>query len=371
MVRKRAAPKLNSILEDIRERIVRGLYLPGAKLPVRSDLEGVYGVSWATLQKAFDILREDGFVETRGRHGTFVAGHPPHLCEYALVFPYRPSEAPEWSRFYATLQQQAMEAPRLEGRRISIYYASHGDTSSRDFRQLMRDANRHRLAGTILSGMVGEMPLEGLLPKWLPKVVIAPTRVDNVPSVQPYHPAFWEKALEFVRSRGLRRVACFNMAMGSGSANHVRQIIEKSKVETRPYWNLIFEGSQSPAAAAHLLTRLPKEDRPQVLIVSDDNLVEATMAGLIAGGIRVPEELELVTHCNFPNPPPSILPSTRIGFDIRQLLHVCCDIIEMQAKGKAVPSQTVLPAVMESELSSRSLDLDSALRRHASMTVSR
>lgn len=351
MGRIRSAPKLDSILEDIRGRIVTGEYSPGCRLPVRSELEGTYDVSWATLQKAFDLLREDGFIETRGRHGTFVAGHPPHLCEYALVFPYRPGEADSWSRYYATLRQQAMESPQNEGRRISTYYTGHGDTSSRDCRELLHDVNRHRLAGIILSGMAGQTGMQKLLPDWLPKVAISSMPILGAPAVDPDMFTFWDRSLEYVRSRGLRRIATFSFLQVPGNWERVQQSMQRHGMETRPYWNLSFEGSQSPASAAHLLSRLPKEDRPEAMIISDDNLVESTMTGLVAGGIKTPEELELVIHCNFPNPPPRILPAARIGFDCRVVLRTCCDILEKQRQGEAVPARTALGAVTEKELS--------------------
>ena len=368
--RTRLAPKLESVLEDLRSRIVKGEYLPGDRLPIRSELEGIYDVSWATLQKAFDMLREDGFVETRGRHGTFVAGHPPHLSEYGLVFPHRPSEG-NWARFYATMLSLGLDAPQSEGRRISLYYSGYGDPSSRDCRELLKDVERHRLAGLILCGISGQSELLGTLPPWLPKVAIVPN-MPNIPAVDPDHWSFWHKALAYLRARGRRRVACFSYVQSPDFMARKMRILAEYEMEVRPYWTLLFEGGQSPGTTAHLLTRLPKDDRPEALIVSDDNLVESTMTGLVAGGIRVPDEMELVVHCSFPNPPPAILPAKRIGFDCRQLLHTCCEIVDKQRRGESVPAQTVMSALYEEELvpvetSNRAFDQ----RQHAPMSSPR
>jgi len=136
----------------------------------------------------------------------------------------------------------------------------------------------------------------------------------------------------------------------ASSINDILAKIEVAGMETRPYWNLSFDGTYSIGNAMHLLTRLSPEDRPDSLVISDDNLVEAGLTGVVASGVKVPDDLEVVVHCNFPNPPAAILHVKKIGFDCRELLHVCCNLIDMQRRGEPVPLEVQLPAICEDEL---------------------
>lgn len=63
--------------EQLRAQIagqVRGGDLPtGYKLPTVRGLAGELGLAANTVAKAYRALESDGVIETRGRHGTFVA----------------------------------------------------------------------------------------------------------------------------------------------------------------------------------------------------------------------------------------------------------------------------------------------------------
>ena len=86
---------------------------------------------------------------------------------------------------------------------------------------------------------------------------------------------------------------------------------------------------------AQLLMFTPPDQRPDALIIRDDNLVEHTTAGLQAMGIRVPEDLDVVAHANFPWPTPSAMPVHRLGYNIRQLFETCIERVDAQPPWRA------------------------------------
>src|SRR5262249_54437430 len=98
-----------------------------------------------------------------------------------------------------------------------------------------------------------------------------------------------------------------------------------------------------------LLMQLPREERPNGLVICDDNIVEHSLAGLVAANVRVPDDVAVVTHCNFPYPPPSVLPVTRLGHHIGQTLHTCLDLLDRQRRGETVAKLTMIPALFEEE----------------------
>ena len=106
---------------------------------------------------------------------------------------------------------------------------------------------------------------------------------------------------------------------------------------------------ESARNCVHLLMHPGQAERPDALLISNDNLVEHASAGVIAAGVHVPDDLDVVAHCNFPWPAPSVLPVRRLGYDARALLKACIDSIDEQRQGR-VPATAVIPARFENEL---------------------
>src|ERR1700704_20720 len=123
-MRKRTSIKQVSLLRELRQQIISGKYLAGGQLPIRSELETQFKASRVTVQRVLDRLAQDGFVVARGRSGTFVVDHPPHLCRYGMVFPFRPNDAKNWSRFFDVLRHEAQDLEFQGHRRVALYYGA-------------------------------------------------------------------------------------------------------------------------------------------------------------------------------------------------------------------------------------------------------
>src|SRR5262249_23595215 len=107
-----------------------------------------------------------------------------------------------------------------------------------------------------------------------------------------------------------------------------------------------------PAAirnCVRLLMHGPKSQRPDGLLICDDNYAEDAQAALVETGVRVPTDLTVVTHCNFPWPPPNVLPVRRLGYDIRLALKTCIQVLDRQRRGEKVARENLIPAVFEEE----------------------
>jgi GntR family transcriptional regulator, histidine utilization repressor len=74
MASTRSTETLHSrILEDIRKKIVDGVWRPGHQMARETDLAESYGVSRMTMNKVLTQLAVEGYVIRRKRSGTFVA----------------------------------------------------------------------------------------------------------------------------------------------------------------------------------------------------------------------------------------------------------------------------------------------------------
>jgi hypothetical protein len=88
-----------------------------------------------------------------------------------------------------------------------------------------------------------------------------------------------------------------------------------------------------------------RADRPNGLIVTDDNLLPAVGEGLVQAGVRVPDDLRVVVMTNFPNRVPCATPVTRIGYDIPALLDLLVLRLEQVARGETPPEHRAFPAI--------------------------
>lgn len=68
--------RYNEIAEDLRLRISSGDFGAGRVLPSEADLTAFYAASRVTIRKALDLLRSEGFIDSRQGFGWFVVTDP-------------------------------------------------------------------------------------------------------------------------------------------------------------------------------------------------------------------------------------------------------------------------------------------------------
>jgi GntR family transcriptional regulator len=61
------------VADDIAARIASGELKPGARLRAERDLAEYYEVSYGTVRRAMEVLRERGLITTIHGRGTFVS----------------------------------------------------------------------------------------------------------------------------------------------------------------------------------------------------------------------------------------------------------------------------------------------------------
>jgi len=347
----RPADRTNLIVRELRGQIVTGQLAPGSQLPTRAEIEESFNAGATTVQRALEHLRRDGFIQVNGRQGTFVAENPPHLTNYALVFASDPS-ADNWTRFNAALSNEAQVLQQISDFNIQIYYNINHHADSADYQQLMKEVQSHRLGGLIFTAnpfLVTGTPL--LSDTEISRVAImAQPFNDDMPIAVPSTVSFWERAIQYLASRGRKRLA---LLIPSGLQRSMDQnvfaLAKEHDMTIQPHWiqGMSLGAPQYAANIVHLLMHSGQTERPNALIIADDNLAEHAMTGLVAAGVNVPKDVDVVAHCNFPWLTPSVLPVKRLGFDARQILQACIDNLK-DAEQK--PLVTSISALFEDEV---------------------
>jgi DNA-binding LacI/PurR family transcriptional regulator len=126
--------------------------------------------------------------------------------------------------------------------------------------------------------------------------------------------------------------------------------LEARRMVSYPRWTQ-FVGLRRPEGAARAVDLLMHDrERPDALLVEDDNFVEQAAAGLVAAGVKVPDDVAVVGHANFPVAPSKLLPMRLLGYDANLFMRTAVDLIDRQRQGEQVPGETVLPALWEEEV---------------------
>ncbi|HEX3134843.1 MAG TPA: GntR family transcriptional regulator [Planctomycetota bacterium] len=343
----------NAILDVLRGEILEGTFAPGQRLPTRSELVTRFDASSVTVQRTLDTLIADGFVQPRGRSGTFVVDHPPHLFHYGLVIPGSLDQRERWPHFWRALADEAKVLFGKGPRSLTVYYGIEM-RDERYYPKLLRDVQARRLAGLIfvhnpsflLNSPVLDLP-------GLPRVAVAAGPRGVLSSVIGLDSQrIFDFALERFAAMGRKRIALLTVpGIEPAHREHFLAEIQRLGLTTRPEW-LQAAVIDYPYWAEHitrLLFRQGQEQLPDALLITDDNLVGPATAGLKALGIRTPTDVEVVAHANFPWPTASALPITRIGFDAHQLLHLGVADLDRQRRAPERPTSSLLAPVFSAQ----------------------
>ncbi len=343
-----------SVQEWLRRRIITGALAPGSRIPTLDELEQRFGASRHTLQSALRRLRQDGFLQPRGKRGTFVVDHPPHLCRYGLILPFRPGGAfPKWSHYHDCLRRETERIVADGKRRFQIYYGVEGPSDIEDYRRLVYDVEQERLAGLIfIIAPEAYRNTPVLSHPGLPRIAFASVPVpQEVLRLDFGNDRFFDIALRHFHRRRRRRIA-FLFSGGTRDSwtsklTSLQPLFDQYGLETRDEW--IQMAPYTHAGWAGSLTRLlvSRPDGPDGLFIFDDNLVEDATHGLLAANVKIPDDLDVVAHANFPYPTPSAVPTLRLGFNVREIMDTCIDLIDRRRAGRSVPQVTRVRIIKE------------------------
>jgi len=319
----------------------------------------LHKASIATVQRAMEYLRNEGFVHTMKGEGSYVAAYPPHLSHFGLVLPFDSSPSGQVQYIVAWRNEAERyfgENARPGGRmrQASFFHEIAGPDVAAYHRDLIAAIEGQKLAGLIFPNnpyMFQGTPI--MQAPRLPRVAVSAEPIDGVRVLMFDGETYWQKVFGFLSNRGRRRVAFVVISL-----NRI-EVITPYLISTAKRYGMTTEedwvqavdlaGPNWAENAVRLLLKRGGNDRPDALVIADDNLVPAATAGIVAAGARVPEDLDVVAHCNFPWPTQSAVPAMRAGFSIRKTLETAVDIIERRRRGDDVPDVSIIPAHSEYE----------------------
>lgn len=349
----RPPDKRDEVVQALRKSIVDGDLAPGQRLPVHLELQGELECASATLQQALNILEADGFIRVEPRRGRFVVERPAYLDTFGLVFaidPSGPYAEREWSRYFVAFSKVAANWQSASGRRLQVFHGIDQHTDTEDRQRLVDLIDRQQLAGLIFANqpyLVANTPI--LDAPDLPRVVFSGGAHASLSSMTFDGDQWWRKAFQELALKGRRKVAL--LATGGMQQAQFDRELQAHGMCSLARWRQTVSMSHPGGAANAIELLMNDRERPDALIVADDNFVEPAIAGLRNSGVRVPEEVAVVAHANFPCPPDCGGMDIRLlGYDLGAAFESSVSLIDKERAGRSRPAQTTVPALWEREL---------------------
>ena len=341
----RVEGKVGSVVARIRSAILSGQYAPGSRLKTYDEFEPLLGVSRATLRSAIGVLKEEGFIKSYERSHMYVSPEPPHLSRYGLALKSQDMS----SRFEQALSQVAEQLTRSGKVEVVIFRGIYAGSEHPDWDKLRSDIRSHRLAGLIVRSDPSFLEGTGALEdRTLPKIAVRVAPHPGFHRVLLDNQTFTDQGVDWLISNGRRQIAAIGFGTSPALECFIRSC-ETRGISLRPEWciGLGLDYPESARKVAQLLASLPADRRPDGLMILDDNFAEYACSGLLAAGLRIPDEISLVVHCNWPWPVPDVVPMMRVGFDTHEVLHIALDMINRARRNESVTDVVVAARTKE------------------------
>lgn len=346
----------------LRRRIISGTWAPGSRIPPHRVLADQFRVSTRTIYQVLDRVNADGFLKPVDRSGTFVASHPPHLYRYGLVFPWEEPEDRS-SLLWQALLRAAECSSKDTNYTFAAYHGIDHANGHGDYCRLVDDIRRRRLAGIIFTSPPAVLDGSPLLEQErVPCVALQSQYLMpwiGWMDTRDAHKRCLNNALRYLREQGRSRLGIIDLItaqLGLGCLfADVQQAASEYGMQTERHW---VHGAKPGRwdllrNVLDALMRLPASNRPDAFYVTDDNLVADVGRACVSLGIRVPEDLILAGHANFPCPPQADVPVYLTGFDLREFLNSCLKWFEAERQGRQPSRGIEVKAYSEDEVAAQ------------------
>jgi LacI family transcriptional regulator len=245
--------------------------------------------------------------------------------------------------FFADMVAGAEDAATAAGLRILVGNASDDIAKELDHLELFE---RVQVEGALVSpfGPVDAWQ-ERLRKRGVPVVLV--DAVDDagvMPSVSLDDVAGGRLAAEHLIATGRKRLAFV------GAREEVRQVRERLEgaraavaahpgVALEPIWTSTATTQRGLAFGDELADRRP-EDRPDGIVTSNDHLAMGLLHGLIARGIRVPEDIAVVGYDDIEFAAIAEVPLTSVRQPAREMGRAAAEILIARINGTETPDLT-------------------------------
>ncbi len=343
-------PQLHEeIAKSLRKEILREA-VPGKKLMPDEAQARRFGVSVITVRDSMRILVKEGLLERRRGSGTYVKdrSNANTLGRVAVI------ASSDWfartsAGSYQNLLMHALQEKLNDAKLIpDVHYEFGGE--------LAESAILHQMPEAPLVGIVilsAKSDLARLTSFGVPVVSCDRSRGRNF-AVRNDHAGMIRDATRYMIEKGRRRLALLTISKSISSHKDIDDWMEESFLATLAQHGIDFRTEFVAAIPTDAKSgtgfstfqRLWKscEQPPDGLLISDDSIYSEVAMAILKMGIRVPEDLMVVTHDNIGSGMFCPFATTRFAFDPKHMAEVMVEKLKSLMKGETLlPPFTMLP----------------------------
>jgi GntR family transcriptional regulator, arabinose operon transcriptional repressor len=308
---KTASPRGASrkLAKTLRNRLTSGEFRPGDRLPTDRKLMEQFHVGYSVANRAMDILAREGLVQRRQGQGSFVSEKAPETRRatpsdtFAIVL-----TSPRWGFNLTLCQGSEALAGRLHYRTIACDTENNVDRQAAVLLQLIAD----RVAGIALVPTTRpetpEWHVRACQESGIPVVLLhRNVRGASAPLIALPFEEIGCRAGKALVERGHRRVACVfderyeateryeaGLRRGLEQCKHGAYDLsihcsDKLSFSTMPEYRDFLEKTLTD------IFHMPRQRRPTAIFAIAEDDAEWIYMRLMKLGVRVPEEMSLIT----------------------------------------------------------------------------
>lgn len=299
----------DQLVDGLRAAVRLGRWKAGERLPTREELMAMCGVSRNVVQAAVRRLVAEGLVVTRPRLGCIVTRPSRRPIRGAVLHVDAGSHGmPYWNVVFSESFRRALSAERIDCRDIVLFYDDHDKLNSFDRGRLERELAKRPNVALVTASQTRRAGIQRILDAYdVPYVMACPSAPGRHPQMLWSGPcgecvgmdAF---VADCVRS-GIRSVMWLAACAKSGF--NPCELLKKSGIAVehlflcrKPDGNAFGLRQFIELGRDRMLARMKRGCLCDLLFVADDHLALGAIPALIEGGVRIPEDLKLVTQYN-------------------------------------------------------------------------
>jgi len=291
-----------SIAQKLRALILSKELVPGTRLPPFTQLAELWGTNYFTVQTALTPLVNEGLLVRKPRVGTVVAQNTRQIKAVGIYF-----GASFWSvrnsEFYQTFYVAACEHFERLGISVHLFMDSRQkDQQSTPWKPLQDAIDRSEVSaviGSMLTAAEVEWLLKLTLPVCLLGAAVAGESSIGVGSSNG-NDGFIESSLRRLKERKCGSVGLIG-GEGVPEFAEFKKMAAEMRLVTRPEWcrrKVGWTQDFDTFGFEAFCEIWDQPDQPHGLIVHPDSIARGVIMAVLQRGVKVPEHLHLVMHCN-------------------------------------------------------------------------
>ncbi len=344
MVEKKEGPVYIRIADELKQAISRTGYAPGDLLPKEIDLAKQYDISRATLRNALAILENDGWIIRKKRFGTIVAPD-------ALRRKYRKIDIGFFVRCsltnyqeYVNIFQEQLQVGytlrRAVRRRYFVRFFPWNDPFSGELPYDLEEILTRKKVDAFVVASPSYLTdvIDQLRKRRIPHVALE-THVNRpgVNSVVLDDEKFVAQIMKRLYDMGHRKIGYLGGMLKKPELNsHARRVLTEILKQASCYGMTIKDNWIQCTGADEYGNRLAPlglmskemlsgKERPTAVITVNDKSAQICISAASEMGLRVPEDLSVVSECNILHDQSEKTSIAGVNCDLEELADMALD----------------------------------------------